>query len=86
MPSSPTLQIRLPKKILEQVDSFVKQGLYSSRSDFLKEAVRKHVFELKQTGNLPYIVGPFTDEQLEILKSDPKESIFIDTHSMDFNI
>jgi hypothetical protein len=32
------------------------------------------------------LVMSFTDEQLEILKSDPKESIFIDTHSMDFNI
>ncbi len=72
-----TLQIRLPKKLLKQVDEIIQKGFYSSRSDFLKEATRKYVLDFKYAGTLPYIVGPYSKEQIEILKSDPKGILFL---------
>jgi len=72
-----TLQIRLPKKLLKQVDEIIQKGFYSSRSDFLKEATRKYVLDFKYAGTLPYIVGPYSKEQIEIFKSDPKGILFL---------
>lgn len=74
-----TLQIRLPKKILIQVDKFVSEGLFGSRSDFIKEATRKYVMENKFTGALPYIVGPYTEEQMRLLMNDPHEKLSLDS-------
>lgn len=70
-----SLQIRLPEEIVKQVDKLVHQGFFSSRSDLLKEAVRKYVLEFNYAGSLPYIVGPFTPKELETLKNDPSESL-----------
>ncbi|QEE15543.1 ribbon-helix-helix domain-containing protein [Promethearchaeum syntrophicum] len=72
-----TLQIRLPKKLLKQVDEIIHKGFYSSRSDFLKEATRKYVLDFNFAGSLPYIVGPYSKEELETLKSDPKDNLFL---------
>jgi len=72
-----SLQIRLPKKLLKQVDEIIHKGFYSSRSDFLKEATRKYVLDFKFAGTLPYIVGPYSKEEIELLKSDPKDSLFL---------
>ncbi|MFH1650365.1 MAG: ribbon-helix-helix protein, CopG family [Candidatus Woesearchaeota archaeon] len=36
-----TLQIRLSKGMLNGLDSLVKTGLYSSRSDVIRDAVRR---------------------------------------------
>lgn len=38
-----TLQIRLPKAQIEILDSMVSRGLYSSRSDAVRDAVRDTV-------------------------------------------
>ncbi|MHA1720812.1 MAG: ribbon-helix-helix domain-containing protein [Promethearchaeota archaeon] len=72
-----TLQIRLPKKLLEQVDEIIQKGFYSSRSDFLKEATRKYILDFKFAGTLPYIVGPYSKEEMKVLKSDPEENLFL---------
>jgi len=77
-----TLQIRLPEMILEQVDELVKKGFYSSRSDFIKEAVRKYVSEFNFAGVLPYIVGPFTKEEINMLKTEPNESLFVSNEEL----
>ncbi len=37
------VSIRLPEGLVENVDSLVKDGMYSSRSDVVKDAVRKLV-------------------------------------------
>ena len=36
-----TLQIRLPKKLLNDIDKLVKSNLYSNRSDVIRDAVRR---------------------------------------------
>ena len=36
-----TLQIRLPKKLLDEIDKIVKSNLYSNRSDVIRDAVRR---------------------------------------------
>lgn len=38
-------QVRLPKKMLSYIESFVKKGDYENKSDFIRDAVRKKVFE-----------------------------------------
>jgi Arc/MetJ-type ribon-helix-helix transcriptional regulator len=37
-----TLQIRLPKNMLKGIDETVKKGLYTSRSDFIRDLIRRH--------------------------------------------
>lgn len=36
-----TLQIRLPKKLLDDIDKIVESNLYSNRSDVIRDAIRK---------------------------------------------
>ncbi|HLF54599.1 MAG TPA: ribbon-helix-helix domain-containing protein [Candidatus Nanoarchaeia archaeon] len=48
-----TLQIRLGTGLVEQIDKLVKQGIYSSRSDAIREAVR-HFFWHSQAGTMKY--------------------------------
>ena len=38
-------QVRLPVKLIEKVDQMVEEGFYHSRSDLLREAIRKTVLE-----------------------------------------
>ncbi len=40
-----SLQIRLPKKIIEEIDKAIAKGFYSSRSDYIQEQVRKSILE-----------------------------------------
>lgn len=47
-----TLQIRLPKGIIEQIDKVIDAGNYSSRSDVIRDAVRKMIIT-NQVGTIP---------------------------------
>ncbi len=49
-----TLQIRLPRATVEQIDALVKKGIYSSRSDAIREVTRRLIFWREQAGILPY--------------------------------
>lgn len=40
-----TLQIRMNKELLKQIDILVKSGIYSNRSDVIRDAVRRFVWE-----------------------------------------
>ena len=46
-----TLQIRMNKEILKRIDVLVKSGLYSNRSDVIRDAVRRFVWE-KEAGSI----------------------------------
>jgi len=70
-----TLQIRLPEDLLIKVDRLIEKGLYRSRSHILREALSIYISELNNIGTLPYIVGPFTPEEIKLLKDDPPESL-----------
>lgn len=43
--------VRLPNGILEKVDDLVSQGLYSSKSDVIRDAIRRLVLS-KQIGSI----------------------------------
>ena len=36
-----TLPLRLPKKLLQEIDNLVKAGLYESRSEAMRDAIRR---------------------------------------------
>ncbi len=46
-----TLQVRLTHPLVERLDALVKQGLYGSRSDAVRDAVRR-VFWEGQVGTI----------------------------------
>jgi Arc/MetJ-type ribon-helix-helix transcriptional regulator len=46
-----TLQIRLGKALVDRIDAIVDTGLYSSRSDAIREAVR-HFFWHSEVGTI----------------------------------
>ena len=39
---------KIPKFLMDEIDKLVKSGLYTSRSDFLKEAVRLRLEEVNK--------------------------------------
>lgn len=38
--------VMLPSKVLEAIDSLIKEGMFTDRGDFLKEASRKHLADI----------------------------------------
>ncbi len=40
------VQVRLNKKIIEKLDELVNKGMYSSRSQVIRDAVRRHAERL----------------------------------------
>lgn len=46
------VQVRLPEKLVSELDLFVKRGYYSSKSDVIRDAIRRLVLE-KQVGSIP---------------------------------
>lgn len=45
-------QLRIPEGLLNEVNSLVDKGYYSSKSDVIRDAVRRLVLE-KQIGSIP---------------------------------
>ena len=39
---------RLPSRIVKEIDKLVESGLFTNRSDFIEEAVRQYLRELKK--------------------------------------
>ena len=72
-----TLQIRLPEDLLNKIDNFIEKGLFKSRSQLLREALQNYVSNFNYVGTLPYIIGPFSPSEIDLLKKDPKEPLEI---------
>ena len=66
-------QVRLPKGLIEEVDRLVEKGLYSSKSDVIRDAIRKLVLE-QQIGSIPN-TGDSVKEIRELRKKLSKEKI-----------
>lgn len=77
-----TIKIRIPDDILKKVDMIIKKGLFRSRSHLMREVLSKYISDLNYIGTFPYIIGPFTPKEMELLKIDPKESIVISDSQM----
>jgi hypothetical protein len=72
-----TIQIRIPDDILKKIDDIIEKGLFRSRSHLLREALTKYISELNYIGTMPYIIGPFTPKEIELLKTEPLKSLVI---------
>ena len=66
-----TLQIRLAPEIVKRIDNLVDIGIYSNRSDVIRDAVRKLVLD-KMIGILPN-TGDSVNEIREIRRKLSKE-------------
>ncbi len=72
-----TLQIRMNKGLLKRVDTLVKSGVYSNRSDVIRDAVRRFVWE-KEVGSIPNKDKNSVDQIREIRKKLSSEKIDLD--------
>ncbi|MBI2147424.1 hypothetical protein HYU19_03020 [Candidatus Woesearchaeota archaeon] len=66
-----TIQVRLSHGLVEKIDGFVETGLYSSRSDIVRDAVRRLVLD-NLVGIIPD-TGDSVREVREIRKRLSKE-------------
>jgi len=73
-----TLQIRMNKALLKRIDSLVKTGVYSNRSDVIRDAVRRFVWE-KEVGSISGDGKNSVEKIREIRKKLSKEPINIDS-------
>lgn len=69
-------QVRLPEGLTEEVDKLVDKGLYSSKSDVIRDAIRKLILE-KQVGSIPN-TGDSVKEIREIRKKLSKQKVDLD--------
>lgn len=47
------MQVRLPERLIQEVNRFVKKGHYSSKSDLIRDAIRRLINLEKQVGSIP---------------------------------
>ncbi len=46
------IQVRLPEGLITELDTLVEKGFYASKSDVIRDAIRRLVLE-KQVGSVP---------------------------------
>lgn len=63
-----SIQIRIPKRILAEIDDLIEKKIFSSRSEIVREALRRYILEFRIFGTYPYIVGPFSQKEFSELK------------------
>ncbi len=69
-------QVRLPKGLVKEIDLLVKKGFYTSKSDVVRDALRKLMLE-RQIGSIPN-TGDSVKEVREIRKILSKEKFDLD--------
>lgn len=78
-----SIQIRLPKEIIAKIDDLVQSGLFQNRSDIVRSIIRNYFLNSHYNGNLPYIVGPFTAQEIEKIKTIPIEDLKPDAKAVE---
>ncbi|MFH1506398.1 MAG: ribbon-helix-helix domain-containing protein [archaeon] len=71
-----TMQIRMNPGLIKRIDSIVDSGVYSNRSDVIRDAVRRFVWD-QEVGSIPYR-GNGVKLIREIRKKLSKEPIDLD--------
>jgi Arc/MetJ-type ribon-helix-helix transcriptional regulator len=69
-------QVRLPEGILKEVDKLVHRGIYTNKSDVVRDALRRLILE-QQVGSIKN-TGDSVKEIREVRKKLSKEKINID--------
>lgn len=64
-------QVRLPEGLIKEVDKLVDKGIYTNKSDVIRDAIRRLILE-KQVGSVPH-TGDSVKEIREIRKKLSKE-------------
>ena len=59
-------QVRLPSGLMQEVDKLVQKGLYTNKSEVMRDALRKLILE-RQIGSIPN-TGDSVQEVREIRK------------------
>ena len=70
------LQLRMNKALLKRIDALVKLGIYSNRSDVIRDAVRRFVWE-KEVGSVNY-KGDSVEEIRKVRKKFSKQTNSLD--------
>jgi len=47
-----TMQIRISKGLIKRIDTFVKADIYANRSDVIRDAVRRFIWD-NEVGTIP---------------------------------
>lgn len=66
-----TAQVRLPEGLMDEVDELVRKGLYTNKSEVIRDALRKLILE-RQIGSIPN-TGDSVKKIREIRKRLSKE-------------
>lgn len=53
------VQVRVTKKLMDRLDELVSIGIYSNRSEAIRDAIRKNIYNFQQ-------LGTFTTEEKKI--------------------
>lgn len=61
-----TIQIRLTKKLVEELDKLVREGIYPNRSEAVRDAVRRLILE-QELGEL--------GEEMEVMGGELREKL-----------
>jgi len=69
-------QVRLPEGLEKELDVLVKRGIYTNKSDVIRDAIRRLILE-KQIGSIPN-TGDSVKEIREIRKKLSKEKFDLD--------
>ena len=69
-------QVRLPKGLIQEVDRLVHKGIYTSKSDVVRDALRRLMLQ-QQIGSVKN-TGDSVKEVREIRKKLSKEKIDLD--------
>lgn len=76
------LQIRLPQQLITKLDELIRTGLYTNRSEIIREILRNYFLKNSYNGSLPYIVGPFTIQEMKHFQNLSVDDIAIDLSSI----
>ncbi len=69
-------QVRLPEGLVKEVDKLVQRGIYTNKSDVVRDALRKLILE-QQVGSIKN-TGDSVKEIREIRKKLSKQKIDLD--------
>ncbi len=70
------IQVRLPKALVKEIDQLVEKGMYSNKSEVMRDAARRLFIE-KHIGIIPN-TGDSVKEIREIRKKLTKEDLAMD--------
>ena len=70
-------QVRLPETLVQELDRFVARGYYASKSDLIRDAIRRLLLE-RQVGSIPN-TGDSVQEVRAVRKKLSKQELNITT-------